>query len=293
MAASLAYDGVVHRARLRQYGIDRAQVRECRAGRWVTAGRHTIVVVGSRPAGEGLLWHAVWEGGSGAVLDGMAALVAQGLQRFTLRTIDLTVPGNHRPRPLPGVRTHLRRHVGPVMPYGIPRVRPEVAAIRAAQWAPSDRAAALAICMPVQQRLFAAARLAPAWAAIQRSPRRRLLDQVIADVVDGAHSLGELDFAGHCRNRGLPPPTRQAVRVLPGGKAYLDAAWDEIGLAVEIDGSQHYVDANPVDDALRQNEVTIGNEKMLRIPLLGFRLAPEKFLDQVVRAHRLLALGHG
>ena len=49
------------------------------------------------------------------------------------------------------------------------------------------------------------------------------------------HSLGELDFARLCRERGLPEPTRQAVCKGPDGRVFLDVRW-ECGLVVEIDG---------------------------------------------------------
>ena len=63
--------------------------------------------------------------------------------------------------------------------------------------------------------------------------------QVVADLTDGAHSLGELDFARLCRERGLPEPSRQAVRRGPRGTIYLDVRWDHLRLVVEIDGAQH------------------------------------------------------
>ena len=127
-----------------------------------------------------------------------------------------------------------------------------------------------------------------AWQRVQRSRRRALLDTVIPDICDGAHSLGELDFATMCRRAGLPPPTRQVVRTGPGRRVYLDVAWEDIGLVVEIDGGHHALALNPVDDALRQNEVTLSADMVLRIPVLGLRLTPRPFMAQVVRAHRLL-----
>ncbi|HEX6056002.1 MAG TPA: hypothetical protein VFY98_09335 [Intrasporangium sp.] len=43
---------------------------------------------------------------------------------------------------------------------------------------------------------------------------------------------------------------------------------------------------NPVDDALRQNDVVLSGHRVLRIPVLGLRLKPRAFMDQVVRAHQ-------
>ncbi len=180
-----------------------------------------------------------------------------------------------------------RRVPRPGFPTGIPRVRAEWATLHAAQWAVTDRQAALLVCLVAQQRLVSPERLLGAWQTLRRSPRRELLDHVVRDVCDGVHSLGELDFGRLCRMWRLPPPTRQAIRETPGGRLYLDVEWADVGLVVEIDGGHHALALHPVDDAWRQNEVVLGRSLVLRIPVLGLRLAPEQFMRQVVRAHAL------
>ena len=271
-------------------GVSRADVRsEVTAGRWTTAGRHTVVIGTGAPEGEGLWWQALWESGSGSALDGVTALLAAGLTGFTADTIDVAIPKRNRRHRVPGVTAHPRIDIGPTTGARLRRCSPEWATIRAAQWARTDRTAALLVCLPVQQRLLSPLRLLAAWETVTRSRRRVLLDAVIRDVCDGAHSLGELDFAGMCRRAGLPPPSRQVVRTAPGGRVYLDVAWEDIGLVVEIDGGHHALALNPVDDALRQNEVTLSADMVLRIPVLGLRLTPAAFMAQVARAHDQLA----
>ena len=241
------------------------------------------------PTGEGLWWRAVWETGAGAALDGVSALLAAGLSGFTPTTIDVAIPMANRRHGVAGVTVHRRRVLGPTTGAALPRCTPEWATIRAAQWASTDRTAALLVCLSVQQRLVAPDRLLAAWATVARSRRRAFLGAVLRDVCDGVHSLGELDFARRCRRRGLPPPTRQVVRTGPGGRIHLDVEWEDIGLVVEVDGGHHALALNPVDDALRQNDVTLGSAVVLRIPVLGLRLRPDAFLDQVVRAHAALS----
>jgi hypothetical protein len=61
-------------------GVSRADVRsEVVAGRWTTRGIHTVQVGAGPLSAEADRWRAVWESGSGAVLDGASALHAAGL----------------------------------------------------------------------------------------------------------------------------------------------------------------------------------------------------------------------
>ncbi len=278
------HDGVAHRKDLRARGVTRADVRtEVAAGRWRTEGLHTVIIGTGAMSEEARGWHAVWESGPGAILDGVSALQAAGLKGFTHTTIDVSLPRANRRHHVSGVRVRRRQAIGAVAGAGVPRARPELAAVRAAEWASTDRTAVLILCLVVQQRLVPSERLLASWRAVRQSRRRALLDQVVDDICDGAHSLGELDFAAMCRTVGLPPPSRQVVRTGPDGRIYLDVAWEEVGLVVEIDGGQHALALSPVDDALRQNEVTLSADMVLRIPVLGLRLEPDPFLDQVVR----------
>lgn len=288
-AVAALHAGVAHRRDLREGGLTRFDVRsEIAAGRWRAAGKHTVIIGTGDLGDEAQLWRAVWESGSGAVLDGTAALVAGGLKRFRPDHIDVSVPAGNRHHRIEGVRLHRPRKVGPAIGVGVPRVRPEIAALRAALWARSDRQAALIVCLVVQQRIVRPERLHAAWEGLPPRQRRPFVGTVIGDVCNGAHSLGELDFAGLCREHGIPDPTRQAVRTVSGGRVYLDVAWEDVGLVVEIDGGHHALALSPVDDALRQNDVVLDGQPVLRIPVLGLRLCPEKFMAQVVRGHQML-----
>lgn len=285
-ALAADHDGVVSRQMLHAAGIGRDAIRsEARAGRWEVMGRHTVRVL-SVDAGPRLhLWRAVWESGRGAVLDGAAALVAGGMTGFNLSTLDVSLPRNARRLPVSGVTTHVRRSVPPVVGAGLPRVRPALATIHAAQWAASDRQAALLLCLPLQQRLTRGDDVLTAWRAVSRSPRRGFLDHAVMDVCQGAQALGELDFAAWCRRYRIPEPERQHVVTTRRGRAYLDARWQ--GLAVEVDGGHHFTGLGPVDDALRANDVVIGGDRVLRLPLLGLRLVPHEFMSQVARGVEL------
>ena len=77
----------------------------------------------------------------------------------------------------------------------------------------------------------------------------------------------------------------KVIRRLPNGAAYLDVWWEEAALAVEVDGTGHLRGLQMVDDDLRQNEVQLGNDLVLRVGILGWRLVPNRYLDQVCVAY--------
>lgn len=284
-AIAAPYGGAATRAMLRGAGLTYEAIRaETEAGRWVRGGRHTVGIHPGWLDGQGAWWRAVWESGAQAVLDGQVALVAGGLKHWAVDVIDVSVPNNVRARPLPGVRIHQVRRVGAATDIPIPRTRPFVAAVRAAQWARTDRQAATVLAMTVQQGLATGAQVMTQWSTVHASPRSALIDQVIHDVCDGAHSLGELDFAVLCRHRGLPEPSRQALRVGAKGRVYLDVWFDDYGVHVEIHGAQHGWGLAVVDDTLRANVVAITEGISIQVPVLGLRLKPDAYLDQVEAA---------
>lgn len=290
MAAAEAYDHVLSRRLLRGLGVSRQQTsRQVGAARWVLHGRQTVGVRDAPLTPLAARWRAIWEIGEGvALVDGVSALQAAGLKGWSDEQVHVSLLHRHDYAQTSGVRVHkvIRRVDGEVAGAGLPRTRPAVAAIRAAHWAVSDRSAGTILAMTVQQRLATGEQLLEAQRVVRGRTRRAVVRQLVRDIACGAESLGELDFAGACRRRGLPEPSRQAVRELPGGRAYLDVAFEEYDLVVEIDGAGHLWGLAAVDDALRANEVVLGVERVLRINVLGLRLEEDTFLDQVARGLR-------
>jgi very-short-patch-repair endonuclease len=236
----------------------------------------------------GRRWAAVFEGGDRAMLDGEASLVASGLSNYDVSVLRVSVPRGVKP--LTGTGLDIRRTrrwcAVDCVTTGVPRTRVPVAAVRAAMWARSDKQAALLLTMPVQQGLTTAVHLGRALLAVKRDRRRELMHAVVNDLLGGVRSLGELDVARECRRRGLPEPDRQVIRRGKDGRYYLDVCWDTFGLVVEVDGIHHTWATSVVPDALRQNEVVLGDARVLRLPLLGLRVAADDFFDQVERGLR-------
>ncbi|WP_207781922.1 hypothetical protein [Phytoactinopolyspora limicola] len=280
--------GVVSRRQLYALRLTRWQVKaQLQAGRWRSHGRQTIGVHTGPLDGAAQWWRAVWEVGADAALDGASALQAAGLTGFETSLIQVSVSRGTRYRRLAGVRVYETRRRKPddVLDGGLPRVRPEIAAVRAALWAVSNRQAALLWLMPIQQRILRPDALNEAFSSVKRHRRRSFLRTVLADLVNGVQSMGELDFARMCRVRGLPEPTRQVVRRGPDGRIYLDVYWDQWGVVVEIEGAQHLDPGMAISDALRQNHLFVHGDGVLRIPVVGLRLEPDAFMNQV--AHLL------
>ena len=284
--------GVISRKQLYALGVTRAEVRaNVTARRWRRVGSQSLAVHRGPLPLDAQQWAAVFEAGPRAMLDGASALVAGGLEHFRVEQIRVSVPRGARVRRLRGVDVRQTRRwaADDVTTSGIPRTRPDVAAVRAALWARTDKQAALLLTMAVQQRLVTAEAIGVEMLRVRRDRRRPFIHTVILDLLGGVRSLGELEFARECRRRGLPEPSRQVVRRGKDGRYYLDVIWERWGVVVEIDGIQHSWADQVVGDALRHNAVTLANATVLRLPLLGLRVDPDSFFDQIEQA--LVAAG--
>jgi very-short-patch-repair endonuclease len=284
-----AQAAIVSRPQLYALGVPRGVVRaNVRAGRWRRVGSQSICLVTGPLTRSAQEWAAVFEAGPRAFLDGTSALIASGLTGYREDAVRVSVPRGARVRRARGLDIRQTRRWSPddVAGSGVPRSRPPVAAIRGALWARSDRQAALVLTITVQQGLATPEQLGVEMLRVRRDRRRAFLHQVILDLLGGARSLGELDFARMCRRRGLPEPSRQGVRRGRHGRYYLDVHWDDWGVVVEVDGIHHLEAVHQVADALRHNDVTLGNAAVLHLPLLGLRVMPEEFFAQIEQALR-------
>lgn len=292
-ARSLAAEqgGVVSRRQLYALGLTRWQVRgEVRAHRWQLIGDQSVCLHNGAITDAGHQWAAVFQGGPRACLDGASALVAGGLERYTVSRVRVSVPRGARIRrtSLYDIRQTRRWSGDDVVGTGIPRTRPEVAAVRAALWAVTDRQASYVLTLAVQQGLTTVEVLGRELLRVRRDRRRLLLHTLVNDLLDGARSLGELDVGRELRRRGLPEPERQVLRRDRRNRYYLDLYWPTYCLVVEVDGIHHAWVENVVGDALRQNALAIDGDTVLRLPLLGLRLQADDFFDQI---HEALAAG--
>jgi hypothetical protein len=114
-----------------------------------------------------------------------------------------------------------------------------------------------------------------------------LIRTTLADIDGGAQALSEIDFMALCRRYRLPCPDLQEHRTDAGGRIrYLDAYWREWHLHVEIDGAHHMDVRHWAADMLRQNEIWIAGDRVLRFPAWLVRADPAAVAVQVRAALR-------
>lgn len=124
---------------------------------------------------------------------------------------------------------------------------------------------------------------------VGRVRHRKVMRLALADVVGGADSLAEIDFARLCRHGGLPEPHRQVVRTdARGRRRFLDVEWRLPGgrrCVVEIDGVGHLERDRWYDDLLRDAELGADTSIVrIRLPAMAARYEPARVLA-VVRRH--------
>jgi hypothetical protein len=92
------------------------------------------------------------------------------------------------------------------------------------------------------------------WAARPELPGRAELGRLLALVRRGCQSPLELYGVLHVFDRLTVPPPRHQVRVVAGGRRYdLDAAWEDVELAVELDGAAFHGSREQREKDLRRD----------------------------------------
>lgn len=280
---------VVLVSQLGELGITRAQRRaHIDAGRWRRLGRSAVVVDLGPLVGETAWWAALAQTARGARLGGVTALQVAGLRGYTEPCLHVWVERPvHHGRP-PGVCLHVTRRwsAEDLAHPGIPRSRPDVAAVQAALWARSGKQASLCLVMTVQQRLATATAVTEQLDRVRSHPYRGLLRAVMRDIAGGAQSLGELDFASRCRQAGLPEPTRQFVVETEEGRRYLDVRWVAYRVRLEVDGAHHLLATNRLEDELRDVDGNLEGDRVLRLSALNLRANPGRCMERVARSLR-------
>jgi very-short-patch-repair endonuclease len=280
---------VAHRRQLYAVGVPRWLVRrELRVGRWQQTGRSTVALHNGPLDASAKRWVAVLESGPRAALSGVSALQHDGITGLSDEEVHVAVPQGAERRRLPGVVRHETRRLreADVLTVGLRRTTPAVSAVFAALWAVTERQAVYFLLLPVQQQRCTAAQLAEVLERVRRHRFRTALWLAVADIADGARSLGELDVGRALVRRGLPRPDRQVKRTRPDGSVYLDLAWAALRLTLEVDGVQHDLPWAQLSDTLRDLGTLAEGDAVIRVPLLAWRLDEERVLDGIEAVFR-------
>ena len=227
------------------------------------------------------MWLVLLDAGEDAALGSHTALELAGFKGFAREAADihLIVQRGARATPLPGVRVHESRRLSVeelIDIDGLRRTETARSVLDAAAWQPFPRFACLMVAAAVQQRVTTPASLAEAMRTVGRIRHKAYLRLALADVREGAQSLGELDLARLCRRFGLVRPRRQVLRRDRSGRIrYLDAEWDlpngEI-CVLEVDGGHHMDVASWQEDMRRERSIVVARRWVLRATVFEIRL---------------------
>jgi hypothetical protein len=201
-------NGVVHRDQCRAIGVHRSYVRnQLEAERWTAWGDKVLLLQNALPGRRQLMWIAILDASPLAALCSHTSLELAGFKSFAAeaKQIHVLVPRGAKVTRFPDVVVHESRRLGEARwteDRGLGRTENSRSVIDAAAWQPWPRFACLMLVAAVQQRLCTPADLEHAMSYVGRVRHKAYLCVALADIARGAHSLGELDVAGICRNSG-------------------------------------------------------------------------------------------
>jgi hypothetical protein len=158
--------------------------------------------------------------------------------------------------------------------------------VDAAAWMATDRGAQALLAAGVQQRLVRVSDLTRLVEDNERLPRHTLMKVTLGDIEGGSQALSELDFmANVVRGCHVPVPTRQVPRRDSQGKRrWLDVLYEDVHLAIEIDGAGHLDILRYWDDMNRDNELKLAGYTVLRFPAYIVRYYPELVAAKIRQA---------
>jgi hypothetical protein len=271
--------------------------RHLRHGRWRRICRGVVATRNGELTPEQQQWVAVLVGGPDAMLAGAAAAAASGVRGLRVDPLAVLIPAARSasvllprlPPDMPGVRLY-RSSVLPEEHRQVgrpPRTTIARSVVDAAAWARSDREARAVLAAACQQRRVTPGEILNVLSVLTRVRRRRLVRSTLTDIAGGALALSEIDFVGLCRRFRLPMPDLQERRRDADGRTrYLDAYWREWQVHVEVDGAHHMDVRQWAADMLRQNQVWIAGDRVLRFPAWLLRTRPADVAAQLHAALR-------
>ncbi|WP_409328948.1 DUF559 domain-containing protein [Trujillonella humicola] len=235
-------------------------------------------------------------GYAGGPLSHLSALSVHGVVDFEATRLHVTVPSGRRVRGSRDLRVHRTR-----VPVAAVRVRGfRVTSLSRAlvdAWGDSHRSRAIrgavavvrgALLDATREERVPTAAVAAELGARPELPGRAALVGLLDLIDEGCRSELEVFGVLHVLDvPGLPRATQQHRVVLPSGWADLDAAWPEVGLAVELDGAAFHGSREQREaDLVRDAALAAAGWLVLRFSYRRLTRDPEGCRRQIAAVHR-------
>ncbi len=257
--------GVISRDQALGSGVSPTVVKRLlRDGVWGSSAPGIYSVPNTEPDWLSQVWAGVLLGGSQARAAGTTAASLHELIDTRQLPIEVLVPVGRQLADRPWVtfrqeRPGVRAVSGRAEP---PRTRIEDTVLDlCATGTPADCVSWVTGAM--QRRLTSPEALGRALTRRSRMPHRRLLIGLLSDVATGVHSALERRYQQEVeRAHGLPTPERQRSR--PGRNVFVDVAYRQYLLIIELDGRVGHVGQGRHRDRRRDNEHATSGALTLR-----------------------------
>jgi len=250
-------EGTLSRRQLLDAGLTSQMINtRLERRRWQILHRGVYALFSGPPPRAAWLWAAVLRAGDGAVLSHQTAAELHGLIESPAETIYVTVPSTRRVR-TPDIAIRISGRVGEVRQPNRepPRTTVEETVLDLIQVSRTFDDACGWLTRACGKRLTTEAKLRDALSLRKKMPWRAELDDVLAAVGDGIHSVLEYRYVRDVeRAHGLPRSKHQVRVVIDGQVMYRDVYYDEYRLAVELDGRLAHPDEERWRDSRRDNK---------------------------------------
>jgi hypothetical protein len=262
--------GVVSMPQLKKAGVSRMLPRRrLYANRWQEPHHGVYAVFSGRLDRMATIWAAILRCGDGATASHETAAELDGLCDTVGKRVHVTVSASNRrvKGTLDGIRVHYsRRLLQTRHPARTPpRTRLEETVLDLVDVAKTARNAADWITTAVRKRMTTPARLAEALARRKRFTRRAMVEAMLLDVDDGAHSGFELQHLNKVeRAHNLPPGVHQRRHMSGKRVTWSDVDHEEYDTRVELDGRLGHEGDGAFRDRQRDNRGAVDGVVTLR-----------------------------
>lgn len=268
--------------------------------RWIGAGRlvrlHPGWVTAPEFADDWTVRAHAATGYTGGPLSHMSALAVHGVVDNRVTRLDVTVTSERKLRTSRWLRVHrTRSRPAVVRAEGLPATT--VARALVDTWGDAHRVRALrgfdsvarAACLrATRERVVTTGELSAELGLRPELPGRAGLVELVGLIAGGCQSELEIFGVRHVLAvPGLPPVRQQHRLVLPGGPVFLDAAWPEVKLAVELDGAAFHGSPEARERDLRRDAALAAlGWVVLRFSYRQLTRHPDRCRAQIAAAYR-------